>query len=258
MFSRASLLQSVLATAFVLTPVSAVHAQHVHGGDMIVDVIGGKLTVTGAGESQFGTGYPIFEGDFSVPVAPHRWHTDDPGFDMESGTLVAGEALWFRGLGTLKTWNGSVWTAAVPDNEFIQFGDGIQSLFAIFRPSGVTVTNPGSSGFIDNAGGDGKIHQHRDFFLLNSTNDLATSGNPVTPGAYLIELQLFSPVLQNGVPKYLDSAPFLIAFNRGLSDEDFEFAVQALAVPEPSAALMLVPGLALIAWRLKNRRRTQA
>jgi hypothetical protein len=51
----------------------------------------------------------------------------------------------------------------------------------------------------------------------------------------------------------LSSDAFYIALNRGLSDENFEFSVQALAVPEAPTWAMLSVGSLLLAF---VRRRT--
>lgn len=245
------------ASVFAFTPLAQAAESHVHGGDIIVavDQDTRKFIIT-SGEEQAGTGYKIFEGTFStltgVAPASNRWTTDDPGFDMEPGTLAQGDQLWVRGLGTLKSWNGSSWIAGVPNSEFIRLQDVLFESW-VFRPTGVTATAT-VTGAIDEAPIDGQIHQHLDFFLLNTANDGANAGATVADGAYLIQLQLFSPtVASGGGLKYLDSDPFFIAFNRGLDDVAFESAVEVLAVPEPSAALMLLPALGIIAWRTRRQ-----
>jgi len=247
-------LLAAIATASALAFTSlASAAEHVHAGDIIVTVQGGKLIID-SGEAQAGSGYKIFEGGFGpAPLSGNRWRTDDPGYDMEPGTLATGDQLWVRGLGQLKSWNGSAWAASVSGNEFIRLEDSLEASW-VFRPTGLSATLPGSTGVIDEAGLDGHIHQHLDFYLINSIDDSTSSGSPVATGAYLIQLQLFSPTTAaGGGLKYLDSDPFFVAFNRGLDEDAFEHAVQALAVPEPSAALMILSALGLIAWRMRRR-----
>lgn len=244
-------LRALLAAAALTLAAQPALAQHVHSGDVVVHVDAGKLVIE-SGEPQAGTGYRIFEGAFTTLLSGNRWTTDDPGFDMEPGTLLPGEQLWVRGLDRLRTWNGSSWAAASPGNTFIRLRDIVEEL-VVFRPAGVATTAPGMTGLIEAADAGGIVHQHLNFFLLNAASDTTNSGAPVANGAYLIQLQLFSTALEGGMPKYLDSDPFYIAFNRGLSAEAFEDAVHALAVPEPAAALMLLPGLALIAYRLRAR-----
>lgn len=246
-----NLLSSVAAaSAFLFAPLA--QAQHVHAGDIIVAVQGEKLIID-SGEEQAGTGYKIFESNFTNVLPTHRWNADDPGFDMEPGTLLPGEQLWVRGLGQLKSWNGTSWVSSVNANEFIRLKDSFEENW-VFRPSGVTASAPGATGAIDAAGPDGVIHQHVNFYLLNSASDVTNAGAAVADGAYLIQLQLFSPTTApGGGLKYLDSDPFFIAFNRGMDDVAFESAVEVLAVPEPSAALMLLPALGIIAWRIRRQ-----
>jgi len=239
------------AAAIALTPFA--HAQHTHAGDIQPGISAGKITVSGAAETQFGTGYQIFEGSFGMPQGLSgqiRWATDDPGFDTgEPGPLQPGDNLSFRGLGGLKYWNGSSWVAASPQNEFVRVVD------TSFPANQINILSSGvmgGTGQIDVADAEGAIHQHIDFFLINNANAAADFGSPVATGAYLIQLQLLTTTLVGGSPQYMDSDPFLIAFNRGLSADAFEASVHALAVPEPSAALMLLPALGLIAWRVRR------
>jgi hypothetical protein len=245
------------ASAFIFTPLAQAAENHVHGGDIVVDVQAGKLTIT-SGEAQAGTGYKIFEGAFTTLTNFNRWTTDDPGFDMEPGTLTQGDQLWVRGLGGIKSWNSatSTWVASVPGNELIQLQDALNGSW-VFRPSAI-IEIPGfnqtGAGAIAESNASGQIHKHLDFHLLNSAANNAQMGTPVADGAYLIQLQLFSPTTApGGGLKYFDSDPFFIAFNRGMDDVAFESAVEVLAVPEPSAALMLLPALGIIAWRIRRQ-----
>lgn len=253
MLNTKTLIGAIAAAAVIaLTP--SAHAQHTHAGDIQPGIAAGKITIGGGAETQFGTGYQIFEGSFGMPQALSgqiRWVTDDPGFDTgEPGPMQPGDNLSFRGLGGLKYWNGSNWVAASPQNEFVRVVD---TSFPANQINILTSGVMGGTGQIDVADAEGAIHQHIDFFLINNANAAADFGSPVATGAYLIELQLTTTTLDGGAPRYLDSDPFLIAFNRGLSDEAFEASVHALAVPEPSAALMLLPALGLIAWRVRRK-----
>lgn len=258
-----SLTRNLLGTiaavsAFVLPPLA--QAQHLHGGDIIVGVHGGKITIE-SGEAQAGTGYKIFEGAFTTLTNFNRWTTDDPGFDMEPGTLAQGDQLWIRGVGALRSWSSttSTWVTSVTGSELIQVKDVLNGSW-VFRPSGV-IEIPGfnqtGAGAIAESDASGQIHQHLDFHLLNSADNNAQLGTPVADGAYLVQLQLFSPTTApGGGLKYLDSDPFFIAFNRGLDDVAFESAVEVLAVPEPSTAVMLLSALGIVAWRVRRNARS--
>ena len=214
-------------------------AQH---ADIEAVVIGGKLIVDeeNAAPVAFGTGYKIFEGDFG-DLPSGLTGTDDPGFLAPSGTFLSGEQLWYHALGTLSFWNGTSWAAA-PSGIALTVEDILGSETLI---SSLGATNP--YGVIDQVDSAGGIHAHIDFSISNV--------NPV--GAYLATFELTSRDASGNLPSpYLDSDPFQIAFNRGLSHEVFEASISALVspVPEPQTYAMLLAGLALFGAVARRRK----
>lgn len=244
---------AITATAFAFS--LAAQAQHAHQGDIQPGLENGKLVIRGDFETQFGTGFPIFESAFATlqgsSAGAIRYRSTSPGFDTgEPGPFDAGDILAIRGMGTLRFWNGVAWSNTPPGNEFVRIADALDfpTIDIRFTASGVS----GSVGAIADADADGAIHQHLPFYLINNPDTSATTGTVPADGAYLIQAQLVTTTLVDGLPKYADSDPFMIAFNRGLSGENFHAAVEILAVPEPSAALMILPALGIVAWRVRR------
>lgn len=239
MLRPSALAAAVFTSAALLLspPLSAQHA-----GDVQITLHAGKITIGGNAETQFGTGYKIFEGNFGdLFGGPHK--TDDPGFEMEDGTFLAGQQLWYQASSVLKFWNGSAWGAPASGKTFtIEDAFGGQTFI-----NGTGVTNP--LGVLDAADAGGGIHTHIDFLISNA------GPVPTPAGAYMVTLALTSRGVDGmSATGYLDSDPFLLVMNHGLSAASFESAVHALAVPEPEAYAMLLAGLALVGAAARRRR----
>ncbi|MBA4144029.1 MAG: PEP-CTERM sorting domain-containing protein [Nitrosospira sp.] len=212
-----------------------------HSSDVQPSVIAGKLVIDEANTVPvaFATGYKIYEGNFG-DLYGGSLKTNDPGFIAPGGTFLAGEQLWYQAIGTLGFWDGVGWSGA-PDNVTFTLEDALGNNTLI---TAAGVTSP--FGVIDAAGSGGGIHRHLNF----SISEL----NPA--GSYLATLQLTSRDAAGNLPSpYLDSDPFHIVFNRGLSDSAFESSVMALAVPEPETYAMFLAGLTLMGYMARRRRR---
>lgn len=249
-------MRHLIATMFVSASLfsGAVFAEdHLHDGDIEVELHDGKFEVHGAGHSQEGTGYAIFEADFR-DFAAGPYGTRDPGFDSHANTFASGDIVGYQAVGSLWSWTGDVWTNVVNNGETISLAGaaGESTAWGVDGISGDTF------GAIGQAGSAGNIHSHLDWAIN------AASGLP-TDGAYFITLQLVSlefdatgslVISDNG---YLSSDPFYLVFNSGLSDAAFHTAVHGLednliaAVPEPSTYAMFLAGLGLMGWQLRRR-----
>jgi len=202
----------------------------VHDGDIIISVIGGKLSTSG------GHTDTIFEGDFG-DTSGGPYSTDDPGYDSEPGTFANGTIVNYMALGALKFWNGSSWSSSwVPAGVQVKIdGNGFPREETFIGAAGVTGD---VSGLIGEADG-GSVHEHLDMSVVGT--------NRSEVGAYMISLKLWSDssALQA-------SDPYHIVLNRGLDEEAVEAAV--MAVPEPSTYAMLLLGLAAVGYSAKRRR----
>ncbi len=233
-------LAPAVAGALLLCQAGALRAEeHLHEGDIELEIEAGKLHVHGAAETAFGTGYAIFEGSFTTLLGGPRWRTTDPGFDSMAGTFQPTDMVYFSAWGSLAFWDGDSWESSAPKGEVIVVRDSMDETVTI-STSG-TVATPAFTGFIADGGPTGSIHQHLTFFLQTA----APLSQP-TIGAYRIGLQIDSP-------QYESSDPFYLVLNRGLASEAFEESVHALAVPEPSTYAMMGLGLGLIGFLARRR-----
>ena len=215
--------------------------------DMHVSVLGGVIDVAGDELLIDGlTGYRMFEGDFGdLEGGPFK--TDDPGFLADPGNFAPGVILGYRAQGTLQYWDGSSW-GSVAGQERVQMADAFEEV-SIFAASG---TSGKLIGLIDQVGGDGVLHAHLDYSIENSGG----VGDPAM-GAYAIQLSLLALDQDfNPLASYGESQPFFLIFNRGLSAQAFENALDAriTAVPVPASGPLL--GAALAAAFAAIRRRS--
>ncbi|MCB5185145.1 PEP-CTERM sorting domain-containing protein [Methylobacillus gramineus] len=230
---------------------SAYAEDHLHDGDIEVEIEGGKLGTHGAGHTQVGSGYAIFESDFR-DLAKGPYATNAPGFDSHNGVFEQNDIVGYQAIGSLWAWNGSSWTSSLLNGETIKLGGNLGET-TTWGATGVTGDVIGTLG---QAGSAGNIHEHLTFTIAGA------SGLP-SNGAYYITLQLisadlnssFDGIVANG--KYASSDPFYLVFNNGLSASEFHASVHGLSdiapVPEPSSYAMLMLGLGLIGWRLRKR-----
>ncbi|MCB5186614.1 PEP-CTERM sorting domain-containing protein [Methylobacillus caricis] len=242
----------VIAAGLFSAPAFA--EDHLHAGDIEIEIENGQLGTHGAGHYQDGSGYAIFEADFR-DLAKGPYATNSPGFDSHADVFDQGDIIGYQAIGALWAWNGASWTSSVLNNEVITLGGNLGETSS-WTVAGVTGDAIGTLG---QAGSGGNIHEHLTFTVSTP------SGLP-TEGAYYITLQLisadlnssFDGIVANG--KYASSDPFYLVFNNGLSSGEFHAAVHGLAdiapVPEPSSYALLLLGMGVIGWQL--RRRSQA
>jgi len=213
------------------------------------DVASFVIDSTGEFPVEAGTGNTIVPADLGdFPGGIHK--TDDPGWLVAAGDLVANEILWFRALGALRYWDKDAqqWLNAPPDGERIRYFGATPPAVVIsgtpqekaFYAEGTIWSSEGLSGPIEAPieAFIGGIHAHLDFCLEASDGDCTRPGSSATgqpsTGAYLIEMQLFSKaVAGNGVQqKYIDSKPVDVILNNGLVADQCGEAIGALVLPD--------------------------
>lgn len=188
------------------------------------------------------TGYQIFPGYFGdLEGGPYL--TDDPGFQAFNGTLSRGDEVHFRALGTLAWWNPSTgrWGPApagvsvalyggIPNEVIVGYTDNPaawQDQYAFYE-AGTRFTAQGIEGpltaLIDDARSNGAFHAHLDWRIQSTQGSI-----PV--GAYMVTIELWSPTLVNGQPKYLPARPVHVVFERGITEAQMRQAIQARVSP---------------------------
>lgn len=289
------LVRGVAVTAVLSMPLHA-HALHfdVRVGTSQGPVAGSTLTVGVYGDLPYTTlpvdihtGYVLFPGNFGdFEGGPDK--TDDPGFQAFAGALSgrsgAKDFIGFKALGALQQWDAAShsWQAADQGTGIRLFGDvppavanaylqylvnprsAPANALANFNyyESGTLFTGEGIVGpdmaTIDDASSAGAFHAHLDWFMEHG------GGGHAASTAYMVTLQLTDAKAIGGRGVYVDSQPFSVIFNYGLSDAAYEQAFLSRIVlptsgdggippvPEPGTWALMGGGLAVLAvlpWR---------
>ncbi|WP_025871381.1 PEP-CTERM sorting domain-containing protein [Methylobacillus glycogenes] len=177
--------------------------------------------------------------------------------------------MHFRALGQLNYWSpeSQSWGVAgnnanitlyggIPVDAWLNYmlnpGNATYAAQYQYYANGTVFGGNGVSGpvtaLIDGAGSNGSFHSHLDW----KVSDAAAAG------VYMLTLQVWSPTLENGVQKYLDSDPFHVVFKTaGISQAQFDQAFDqriAVAVPEPESYALLLLGLAVVGLSARRRK----
>lgn len=235
-------LMTAAAMAAALGLANAAAAQELHEGDIEISIVGGKLTLAGGHEDLSTDGYRIFEGEMGTFLSGGgnpRYKGDEPGFDTEIGTFVTGTSVYYTGWSSLSFWNGSQWTSTVPNGEVLTVENEAEEV-TTFSTGAIDPAGASLLGTIE-ALDDGKLHEHLDFVV-----DASGATMPAI-GAYRIGMYLTSN-------NYAQSDNFYLVLNRGMEEEAFEGAIQAMAVPEPGTWAMMGLGLAGLGLVARRRR----
>jgi hypothetical protein len=210
---------SLLAAAGLAAPAWA-------EGDISLMISGGQLVTTKVSE----TGDPlgpsrVFSGLLTDNLG--EWYTDEPGIQIDDGTLTPGADLRLYFSKALRQWNGS---------SFASFAGGTVS--ATFGPLTNSIVTPGS----DTNSGNllfpvetlGGLHDHPDWVLAGHT--------PTGSAEFFLVEARFS------YDGSIDSDPFYIVFGLNATEEQLEEVeawVETNVVPTPgSLALLAMAGLA--------------
>ncbi len=187
------------------------------------------------------TGRMMFAADLDDFPRPNE--TANPGFQSVGGALIPQELIRYEALDGLQYWDPDQrnWRPSDPTTQIRLFG-GLEArtivredrshcgglLICIPKEIIETVYDEGSTTYqasgignagsliVDNANASGAFHTHLDWFLESTSGE---AGGP--RGAYLVAMRLWSD------KRSQPSEPFLIAFNNGLTGQEFVAALSA-------------------------------
>ena len=182
------------------------------GGDGRL-VVGG-ITEPDAGEPEFFPGLRVFEGELGEdPAFP--FSGDEPGFEMEDGTVAPGTPFTFLLDGPVTRWNGAGYEPTTA------------RLLLAFGPSSVVSGDGFTSGFSFNADAAGGFHNHLELTLLGD------GGADPEPGLYLVPMKVAILGTDSG------TETFFWTLNLGMDEAMHEAATEwvgANRVAEPCRA----------------------
>lgn len=197
---------AILAACIALAtqPAAAQHPGDVHithdAGQVITGRINDDLTI----DAPFRV-FPATFGD-SGTVG----FTADPGFDAPAGTFPTGTFVGFNILTELLIWNGDGFEPTDGETLRISFG-----------PLNVVTGGGFVPGFELAVQSNGGWHRHYGYTLLSPAGQPA-SQDPVAPGIFLLELELYSTAASIPTP----SESFWKVFNHDMPDDEHDLAVQ--------------------------------
>lgn len=203
------------AAAIIAIGGSAGAAAQEHAGDVLPYLdpprsASARIVLENPAPTEAGTGFRLLTGDFA-DFAGGPLKTGNPGFDTQDAAFIPGTLLGVRAVTTLEFWDGAQWVTA-PAAATVTITDAVGGLTVI---SGSAITRPDA--LLGQFDAQGNLHEHVDY--------AASVGAPV--GAYLLKLRLFGQVNPSAPPSsvYLDSEPFVLVLNRGMSAAGFQCAV---------------------------------
>ncbi len=217
-------------------------------------------------------GFMFFESDMieEDPMgAPGNFSTDDPGFEtahLEDLVLGVGDLAWlqFVDASTESAYGAGYVNYVAPGDSVVQALGRISITDNTAATDDLILDGASASGgptrqflevAVDEGDGDGEIHDHVEFDLLD-LDPADTDSADVTPfGTYGVMFRIESDRVADGLT--YNSEYFWVFFNHGQSDEDFEASLGNFgiveAVPEPTSGIILTAALGAM---LVRRRRS--
>jgi len=197
-----------------------------HAGDITLTISGGKMFTAiipeggGTAEAQ-----RVFASEF-FDVAGFAF-ADEPGYEIDDGTLTPGSGLFLTMRKAVRSWTGSDFSTIAT-----------QTITASFGPNSITsnLTDIATGGLLLPVEAGGGLHDHPEVNL-----------NDALAGIYLLELELSS---DTGLEK---TDPFWIVYNYGAGEADHDAAIEwvnSTLVPAPGSLALV--GLGLLAARRRR------
>lgn len=196
-----------------------------HAGDITLTISGGKMFTAivpeggGTAEAQ-----RVFASEF-FDVAGFVF-SDEPGYEIDDGTLTPGSGLFLTMRKAVRSWNGSDFSTMAT-----------QTITASFGPNSITsnLTDAATGGLLMPVEAGGGLHDHPEVYLNNAFT-----------GIYLLELELSSDVALE------TTDPFWIVYNYGAAETEHDAAIEwvnSTLVPAPGSLGLIGSGFLAIGRR---------